>query len=237
MQLRALGLAGAMVVAGVSWTSAASPFFGRNLSMRNSSMPIGFPVPFEELSAYQQEVRQVLQGPTVAARAPAETFACRPENYYHFLDHPDQAVRAWRKLGAKCVTITDRGAGQFGWNDELGSEVTWETVFRGPNLRIWYAHGKVRPSAMFPMVPVQVVVVLHHAEKKSAEGDNAIEHHSEVFLHTDSKTAALFARMMGSSSARLAEQGLSQMQLFFSALCWYLDQHPQRAAMLMGRSP
>lgn len=209
---------------------AALPFTHRP----QATMPVGFPVAVEELSAHQSEVRQVLHSPTLAAHGPSETFACQPEHYFHFLDHPDQAVAAWRKLGAKCVGITDLGGGQFGWVDDLGSEVSWETVFRSPSMRIWYAHGKVRPAPVLTMVPVQVVVVLHHAEKKSAGDAMAIEHHSEVYLHTDSRAASLFARLMGTSGTRVAEQGLSQMQMFFSALCWYIDQNPQRAPLLVG---
>lgn len=229
MRLRTFALAGSVLAIGASWVMAALPFGNR------AATPIGFPVAFEELTEHQEDVRQVVQSPTVSARGPSETFACRPEHYFHFLEHPDEAVRAWRKLGAKCVGIDNLGGGQFGWSDELGSEVSWKTVYRDPSLRVWYAQGKVKPAAVMPMVPVKVVVVLHHAEKKSASEGTAIEHHAEVFLHTDSRAASVFARLMGTNTTRLAEQGLGQMQLFFSALCYYLDQHPQRAAMVMGR--
>lgn len=230
MRFGTLALAGGVLAIGASWGLAALPFVNRNVSQ-----PIGFAVAVEELTAHQQEVRQVLQHPTVAARGPSETFPCQPAHYFHFLDHPDQAVRAWRKLGAKCVGINDRGGGEFGWSDELGSEVTWKTIYRDSGKRVWYAQGKVKPNAVLPMVPVKVVVVLHHTEKLADSDATAIEHHAEIFLHTDSRAAALLARMMGSSTSRLAEQGLGQLQLFFSALCYYLDQNPQRAAMVMGQ--
>jgi hypothetical protein len=42
------------------------------------------------------------------------------------------------------------------------------------------------------------------------------------------------ARLLGPSAPRLAEQYLGQLQLFFSALVWYLDQHPERAAGLLA---
>lgn len=229
MGLGTLGLAGTMAALGASWAMAALPLTHRG----PSTMPVGFPVAVEELSAHHKEVRQVLQNPTLAAQGPSDTFACQPEHYYYFLDHPDQAVQAWRKLGAKCVGINDLGNGQFGWGDDLGSEVTWETVFRSPSMRIWYAHGKVRPAPVLPMVPVQLVVVLHHVEKKSADDASTIEHISEAYVHTDSRAASLLARMMGTSTTRVAEQGLHQMQLFFSTLCWYIDQNPRRAAMLV----
>lgn len=230
MRFGTFALASGILAVGASWVLAALPF-----THRAPAPSIGFEVAVEELSAHQQDVRQVLQSPTVAARGPSETFACRPEHYFHFLDHPDDAVRAWRKLGAKCVGISNLGGGEFGWTDELGSEVTWKTIYRDPGKRVWYAQGKVKPSAVLPMVPVKVVVVLHHTEKKTEGEPTSIEHHSEVFLHTDSRAASLLARTMGSSTSRIAEQGLGQLQLFFSALCYYLDQNPQRAAMVMGR--
>ncbi|MBM4072155.1 MAG: hypothetical protein FJ271_24995 [Planctomycetes bacterium] len=230
MRCGTFALTGSVLAMGASWALAALPFVNRNVTA-----PIAFAVAVEELTEHQQDVRQVLQSPTVAARGPSETFACRPEHYFHFLDHPDEAVRAWRKLGAKCVGISNLGGGQFGWSDELGSEVTWKTIYRDPGKRVWYAHGKVKPNHLLPMVPVKVVVVLHHTEKKTDGEATGIEHHAEVFLHTDSRAAALLARTMGSSTTRVAEQGLGQLQLFFSALCYYLDQNPQRAAMVMGR--
>jgi hypothetical protein len=56
-------------------------------------------------------------------------------------------------------------------------------------------------------------------------------------LQTDSKTAALLAQILGPSAPYLAEQGLGQVQMFFSALVWYLGQHPERAARLLAAAP
>jgi hypothetical protein len=53
-----------------------------------------------------------------------------------------------------------------------------------------------------------------------------------LFLYTDSRAAALVARLMGPQAPRLAEQGLSQLELFFSGPAWYLQQHPDRIGML-----
>jgi hypothetical protein len=230
MRMRRFGLAGLLLVLSVCDLEAAMPFFRRSAA---STVPPSFPISVEELASRRREVASVLHHPTLAASGPTETFECRPEQYQFFLDHPDRAVEVWRRMGAKCVSITDRGEGQFGWADDLGSEVSWETVHRTKDIRIWYAHGKVRPGPVMPMVSVEIVVVLHHREVPSATEQRTIEHHSEVFLHTDSKTAQVFARLMGTSTNRLAEQGLGQMQLFFSALSWYLDRHPERARTLL----
>jgi hypothetical protein len=227
MLMRKFGLTGLTLLATACWANAAMPLFKR------TTAPAVLPVPIEELASRQQEVRQVLQSSTLVARGPTETFTCRPDHYFYFLEHPDRAVQTWRRLGAKCVSITELGNGQFGWADDQGSEVTWETVHHDANMRIWYAHGKVRPAPLLPMVPVEVVLVLHHDAASATEGSTRITHHADLYLHTDSKTAALFARLMGTSSYRLAEQGLTQLQLFFSALSWYLDQHPDRAQALM----
>jgi hypothetical protein len=230
MRMRSFGPAGLLLVLFVCDTTAAAPLFRRSAA---SPVPPSFPIPLEDLGTRRQEVAQVLRHPTLAARGPTEIFECRPEQYHSFLDHPDRAVAVWRRMGAKCVSITDQGDGQFGWADDLGSTVSWETVHKTKDLRVWYAHGKVRPGPVMPMVTIEVVVVLHFREIPSTGGQRSIEHHSEVFLHTDSKTAQVFARLMGTSTSRLAEQGLGQMQLFFSALCWYLDRHPERARALL----
>jgi len=191
-------------------------------------------VPLDKLDPrIRGEIRAVIERPSIAAQGPAEVFACRPEHYYWFLDHPDRAVAAWRRLGAKCVSINPQGNGLFGWSDENGSAVTWQTVYCDAEKRVWYAWGKVRPGALLPLVPVRVVVVLHHKERPGADGGTMIHHYSDMFMHTDSKTAGLVAKMLGASAPRLAEQGLGQLQMFFSALSYYCDRNPRSAAALL----
>ncbi len=142
-------------------------------------------------------------------------------------------MAAWRRLGAKCVSITPRGEGLFGWSDDSGSELVWHTLHRGPDMRVWFAEGKVRPAPVLPLVPIKAILVLHHGEAKNAEGATVIEHHADVFLQTDSKTAATFTKMLGQSAPKLAEQGLGQLQLFFSGLSWYLQRHPDQIELLL----
>jgi hypothetical protein len=170
----------------------------------------------------------MMERPTVQARGPAETFTCTPKQYYWLLDNPDSAVTAWRRLGAKCVSIQRRGPGKFGYTDEAGSDVTWETIHQGPGVRIWYAEGKVKASSVLPLVPVKALVILRHTEGKTPDGIVYMQHHAEVIIHTDSKAAAGVTKLMGQSAPRLAEQGLGQLQLFFSALSCYVDRHPER---------
>jgi hypothetical protein len=194
-------------------------------------------IPLDLLPPYAREgARHTLQKPTVFSRGPAETFACEPAVYYWFLDHPDRAVTAWRRLGAKCLTITDRGGGRFGWTDENGSDIVWETVYRTPELRIWYAEGKARPSPLLPLVSVKAVVLLHHTEARDRNGGPVIRHQTDMFLRTDSMAANLASKMMGTSPTRMAEQNLGQLQMFFAGLAWYLHRHPERADALLSES-
>jgi hypothetical protein len=182
---------------------------------------------------YRESVRQVMDNPTLFARGPKESFVSKPEVYQWLLDHPDRGVLAWRRLGAQCVSIVPSENGIYNWSDNNGSEVNWETVLRENGLHVWYAYGKVRPGPMLPMVPVRVVVVLRYLDKSSADGAPVLQHQADVYLHTDSKTATFIARMLGSSSTKLAEQGLAQMQLFFSGLSWYLFQNPAQTETLL----
>src|SRR5438477_7235417 len=102
--------------------------------------------------APRSRVRPVVEHPTLSARGPVEVFQCKPEMYYRLLDHPDRASQTWRKLGAQCVPIQDRGQGRFGWADTHGSDLQWETVYRDAGTRVWYATGKVRPAPLVPLV-------------------------------------------------------------------------------------
>jgi hypothetical protein len=191
-------------------------------------------LPLDELPAdVRANVNLVVSKPTLFTRAPAEVFTCCPCIYHWLLANPDQAVLLWRRLGARCMDIQNRGKGVFGWADGQGSDVRWWTVHRGPQMRIWYAEGSARAAGILPLVPVRAVVVLRHTEGKNPAGRTIVRHQVDMFLQTDSKTAALVARLMGPSAPRMAEQSASQMAMFFSALAWYLDQHPVKAQTIM----
>jgi hypothetical protein len=191
-------------------------------------------IPLELLSERQRDLaKQVLEKPAFTAKGPSESFFCRPEHYQFFLDHPDRAVTAWRRLGAKCVTIANRGAQQFGWCDDQGSEVTWETIHRGAELHIWYAEGKVRPGPLMPLVPVKALLVMRHKELQARDGASRVQHQAELYVQTDSKTASALTRMLGPATARMAEQGMGQIQLFFSGISRYLDGHPDQVETLL----
>ncbi len=199
-------------------------------------------IPWEELDERVTAVaKQMMEKPTLVARGPAETFACMPEQYFWLLDNPDRAVAAWRRLGAKCVSIERRGKNKFAFVDDTGSDVTWETVHQTPNVRIWLAEGKVKPSAVLPLVPVKALIILRHQESKMADGQTVMNHQAEVVIHTDSKAAAAVTKMMGQTAPKLAEQGLGQLQLFFAALSCFIERHPERVELLFrpeaGQAP
>jgi hypothetical protein len=224
-----------------SWSPEAAPTLRTSLfgSRSTAHQSAAASVPLEELPPrLRGSVKRVLDKPTLFTRGPAEVFTCCPTIYQWLLDHPDQAVLVWRRLGAKCMDIHDQGGGVFAWSDGQGSEVRWWTIHRSAAKRIWYAEGNVRVAGVLPMVPVRGVVVLHHAPAQNPEGRTVMRHQADLFLHTDSKTAALVTRLMGPSAPRMAEQSAGQMEMFFSALAWYLDQYPRKAEqVLLGILP
>jgi hypothetical protein len=230
---------------GIIWASATManaqsasgwPRADRAFNARQSVMGTASALPLDEMSASsQQKVRGVIEHPTLSIRGQPERFPCQPTTYHWLLDHPDRAAVAWRRLGAKVVDMADEGNGRFGWTDHQGSELHWSAVHCGAQLRIWHAEGKIRPGSVLPAVPVQAVVVLRYQESRDAEGQVFLTHQAELILHTDSKAMALAARLFGASAPRLAEQYVSQVEMFFSALAWYLDQHPEKLETLLAR--
>lgn len=193
-------------------------------------------LPLEGVAAdARATVQSVMEQPTLTASGPAEEFPARVPVYQWLLDHPDRAARAWRQLGAPCLDITDCGDGMFNWTDSEGSNISWETVYRAPNVQAWYAEGYVKPGQVLPTLLVRVVLVMHYREQVDTLGRSRILHHSEVYLQTDNKTASALIKILGTSMPRFSEQALGQMQLFFSALAGYLQRHPERAEDLLSR--
>ncbi len=178
-------------------------------------------------------LRAVVEQPTLSAHGPLEMFTCQPTMYHWLIDHPDQAVKLWRRLGAKCIEIEDRGNGRFGWKDGA-SDVHWDLVRDAPRQRVWYAEGQVKPSLLLPMVSLKAVLILDYAGGKDGNDQLAVRHQMHLIVHTDSKAVALATRVMGDSAPKMADQFLGQLQMFYAAMAWYLDQHPDRAEKLFA---
>jgi hypothetical protein len=195
---------------------------------RTPAGPVG--IPLDEIPAGAREkVRAVAEQPTLVTHGRTEAFACQPVVYRWLLDHPDQAVRLWRMLGAKCTDILRQEDNKFYYQDAQGSKVTWAVALDNGRQRIWYAEGQVKPGLLLPVVQVQAVVVLTYCEGSDARGKPAVRHQMDLMLKTDSSAIALAARLLGASGPRMAEQYVGQIEMFFAAMSWYLDQHPERA--------
>jgi hypothetical protein len=153
-------------------------------------------VPLAEVPpALRERVRRVLEQPALYARGPTEEFTGCPELYFWFLENPHRAAAAWRRLGAPCLEIMDRGSGRFGWNDGEGTDICWETIYRSDLLRVWYAEGSARPTPLLPAVPVRVVVVLRHCQQPDATGQSLLYQQADLFVQTESRAANLVTRM------------------------------------------
>ena len=237
MGCRQVRVGGLGLVLGVLWMAGEAPAAGSRAGLEpNPAAAAG--VPIEQLpAAVRYNVLRVLERPTLSVHGPTEIFRGRPAVYRWLLDHPDQGSRVWRRLGAKCLEITDQGNGWFLWNDNQGTEISWETIYEDARIRVWYAVGSSRPAVLLPAVPLRAVVVLHHAETPAGTEDPIIQHQADLYLQTDGRTALLVARLLGSSANRLAEQGVAQLEMFFSALVWYFDRHPERAEALLRTAP
>ena len=200
---------------------------------RSSNLTL--PVDLETLpAAVREALARVMRQPTITAVAPIEEFACASDKYVWLLDHPDRVSLAWKRLNVTAIEIAARENGRFNWQDDQGSELTWRMIAQSGEGRIWYAEGKVKPGALLPLVPVRAVAVLRHGVKKDTDGTPLIRHQVEVYLQTDSKTAALVLRMLGPTAPRMAEQGAEQLLMFFSGVARYIDRHPSRAQALLA---
>jgi hypothetical protein len=194
-------------------------------------------VPLDDLDAeLREKVRAVLDRPTLTARGQPETFNARPLEYRYLLDHPDHAVKLWRRLGARVADIDDQGGGKYLWQDEHGSEVHWQIALRAGGLLLWYAEGKVKPGLLIPAQMFRAVAMMRYSEGVDTRGLPAIRHQVHFLLRCDSRAVALATRIMGSSAPRLAEQYLGQLQMFYGGMAWYLYQDDKRARQLFEQA-
>ena len=194
-----------------------------------------FPLlPYQELPVVLQEkVRRLVAQPTLSANGPVQIFPGNPLVYTWLLDHPDRVVLMWRRLGARCLEITNRGDGWFGWTDHDGTDIRWQTALARDGLRVWYAEGSSRPMAWLPTIPFRAVVVLRSATVKDNLRGDRLRQEAALYVQTDSKAAILLARMLGPSAPRMAEQCMTQLEIFFSGIAWYLERYPDQLSLLV----
>jgi hypothetical protein len=195
---------------------------------RSAAAPLG--IPLNDIPAgLRDKVRAVVEQPTLVTHGTPEAFACQPVVYHWLLDHPDQTVRLWRMLGAKVTDIQKVDENVFCYQDAQGTKVSWGVALDDGHQRVWYAEGKVKPGLLLPVAQVQAVLVLTYCEGKDGKGNLAVRHQMDLFIKTDSAAIALATRLLGASGPRMAETYVGQIQMFFAAMSWYLDQHPDRA--------
>jgi hypothetical protein len=195
-------------------------------------------VPLEKIVPEMRErVRAVAERPTLVARGPVETFLCNPATYRWLLDHPDHACRLWRQLGAKVADIHDQGNGRFGYDDGQGNSVHWHSVLDTPGQRVWYAEGRCKPGLLLPTSTVKAVLLLNLSEGQDSLGRPSLRHQMQLQLRADSAVVAMAARLFGASAPHLAEQYVGQIETFFGALAWYLNENPKQAEAMLEKLP
>ncbi|HVK08583.1 MAG TPA: hypothetical protein VM597_07375, partial [Gemmataceae bacterium] len=226
-------LCAALLLAAVSPASAEPKSAGSVYGARTASLTL--PVALDAMPAVTREaLSKVMKDPTITAVSDPDEFVAHPDTYQWCLDNPDRTGSAWRKLGVGAIEIKRLKDGRFFWKDDNGSELVWQTVAKGPTGRVWYAEGRVRPAPLMPTVPVTAVAVLNHADRPRSVGDSVIKQQVEVFLHTDSKAAALVTKMLGDSAPKMAQQGSEQLLTFFSGIARFAHDKPDKAAAVLG---
>lgn len=222
----------------LAWAFAfGCPVLGQS---RNVIMPAGAvsvrttsSIPYESIPAeYRDRVSRIIQRPTISARAAPEEF--HEGIYSWLLEHPDRASLAWRRLGFPCAAITARQPEGFGWTDGQGTEIAWRTALKNEDMHIWIAEGQGKLGPMLPPIQVRAVAVLHHNHRPLLDGRCTVTQHTEIYLQTDSKAAALIAKIIGPATPHLADTGASQLLLFFSGLTRYFNDHPEDIQTLLA---
>lgn len=183
---------------------------------------------------YREAVAGVVKSPTISTKATAPDVICTISMYEWLFDHPDRVSLAWQRLKVPAVPITDLGNGRFVWSDEHGSQVTWRVVGTFKDGLVWYATGKVKPALAAPGVPVKAVAVLTRSQKAAKDGVAAFSTTVQVYIHSDSRAAALAVRLLGSAGPKVAEQGAEQFLEFFNGIAEYVQKHPGKAESLLA---
>jgi hypothetical protein len=183
---------------------------------------------------FQEGVLKCIKHPTLTTKATGDDITCTVAVYEWLYNHPDRVALAWQRLRVPTVTITDMGGGKFGWSDENGSEVVWQTVGTFPDGRVWYASGKVKPATAAPFIPIQATFIVSHPRKAEKDGVAVFAPTVQVYVHCDSKAANLALKLIGPTAPRLAEDAAGQLLDFFGGIATVVQKNPTKANSLLG---
>jgi len=183
---------------------------------------------------FRDAVARCMNKPTVSTRAMGEEVVCTVAVYEWLYEHPDRVALAWQRLKVPSIPISDMGNGRFGWTDEYGSEIVWQTVGTFPEGRVWYAKGKVKAGHAAPSIPVQSVVVVRHKKRIEKDGVALFAPVVEAYMVSDSRAAHLVLRVLGPAVPNVAEQAAGQLLDFFGGIAAYVQKYPARADDLLA---
>ena len=175
-------------------------------------------VPLDELPPrWAKKPRRVVEQPTLTATGPVDEFAGRAAMYQWLLDHPDRASRSWHRLGTPCLEIVDRGNGRFGWTDNQGSDLFWQTVHRTKEVQSGTRRAGPARACCCRRSPCGRWSCLRHKRERcptsAANSPPGRSVHSGRQQGRSPRSPASSVLLL-----RWPEQGVTQMQLFFSAL-------------------
>jgi hypothetical protein len=224
----------------MAWLVALAPVGMTSAQTRPaSSVPESIaagPVAVEVLPAdVREKVRSILDAPTLVSKAPAESFHAAPDVYQWLLANPVIAIKLWRLLGAKVSDISEVVPGKYVWRDGQGSEVFWHVVHQGEGVQVWFIEGKAKPQGFLVPAGFRAMATLRYNVTEEADGQHSIRHQVQFHLRCDGKAVALAAKLMGGSAPRLAEQYLTQLQVFHGGMAWYLCQDKERARRMLTK--
>lgn len=183
---------------------------------------------------FRDAVARCMAKATVSTRAKGDEVVCTVAVYEWLYEHPDRVALAWQRLKVPSIPISDLGNGKFGWTDEYGSEIVWQTVGTFAEGRVWYATGKVKAAPATPSIPVQSVVVVRHKKRVEKDGVALYAPAVEAYMHSDSRAANLVLRVLGPTVPNVAEQAAGQLLEFFGGIAAYVQKHPNRADELLA---
>lgn len=237
-----LALASLAVIAGTQSVAFAQDFrpFSR---LRATTIPqptqaVARPTTLLDVVAasHRNTVEDILKNPTITAKFTEESFEAHANVYDFMLEHPDRVSLAWQRLKVPCVDITALGNGDFFWQDENGSEISWRSVGKFQDGMIWYASGKVKPGSVLPAVPVKAVAVLRcpRTPANLKTGGSQFTPSVQLYMQSDSRVATAMLRMMGPTVPKLAEDGAEQLLFYFSGVSRYLFKKPEQVKTLLA---
>lgn len=181
--------------------------------------------------AYRDEVREIIQQPTLFRRLPTSVVDCQPSMFTYVIENPEALVEIWSDLGISQAQLERVGENRFRLSDGAGTtgelivvESTLEPAAQNRLVMLVDACYDGKPFNK-PLT-ARCVLLLRSGSVQETNGREYVAARIDTFIKLDQTALALVAKAMHPLIGKTADRNFADTVSFISSLSYTAEVRP-----------